>query len=82
MATQIATDRQFDARVRQLLEREAFGRLEGLARYEMPKKIAVVPREFSIDTGELTPKLSIRRKVVEEHFRDLIEQMYGRGNRQ
>ncbi len=65
-----------DPRVRELLEREAFGRLEGLAGFEMPKKLAVVPREFSIEAGELTPKLSIKRRVVEEHFRDLIEQMY------
>jgi long-chain acyl-CoA synthetase len=65
-----------DPRVRDFLQREAFGRLQDLARYEMPKKIALVPEEFTIDSGELTPSLKIRRSVVEERYRDLIEQIY------
>ena len=65
-----------DPRVHKFLQQEAFGRLEGLARFEMPKKIAIVPREFSIESGELTPKLSIKRRVVQENFRDMIEDLY------
>ncbi len=65
-----------DSRVRDFLQREAFGRLQGLARYEMPKKIAVVPAEFTIESGELTPSLKIRRSVVEARYRELIEQIY------
>jgi long-chain acyl-CoA synthetase len=65
-----------DPRVRDFLQREAFGRLQGLARYEMPKKIALVPAEFTIDSGELTPSLKIRRSVVEERYRELIEEIY------
>src|SRR5690606_9899841 len=46
-----------DPRVREFLEKEAFGRMKGLARHEQPKKIAIVPEEFGVDSGELTPSL-------------------------
>ncbi|MHB1326669.1 MAG: AMP-dependent synthetase/ligase [Gemmatimonadales bacterium] len=62
--------------VQKHLEAEALKHLGDLARYERPKKFLVVPREFSIETGELTPKLSVRRKVVEEHYRELIDATY------
>ncbi|HET6228645.1 MAG TPA: long-chain fatty acid--CoA ligase [Longimicrobiaceae bacterium] len=65
-----------DPRVNALLEKEALSRLGEFARYELPKKIAVIPEEFSIDAGTLTPKLSIRRKAVEAQYKDLIEGMY------
>jgi long-chain acyl-CoA synthetase len=65
-----------DPRVKELLERETLGHLEGLARYETPKKIAIIPNEFTIDEGLLTPTLKIRRRAVEERYRDVIEGMY------
>ena len=49
---------------------------EPYAQYEKIKKIALLPREFSIETGELTPKLSVKRRVVEEKYKDLIDRMY------
>ncbi len=48
-----------------------------LATYEQIKKIAILPRDFSIETGEMTPKMSIKRKVVEKANADLIESFYG-----
>jgi len=42
----------------------------------MPKKLALVEKDFSIDGGELTPKLSIRRNVVEEKNRAAIDALY------
>jgi len=36
----------------------------------------VLARDFSIESGELTPKLSVRRKVVEEHYAGRIEALY------
>jgi long-chain acyl-CoA synthetase len=65
-----------DPQVREMLEKEAFKRLDGFARYEIPKKIAVIPSEFSIDTGELTPTLKVKRRVVEERYSTVIEGMY------
>ncbi len=58
------------------LEAEAMKHLRDLARFEVPKRFLIVAREFSIESGELTPKLSVRRRVVEAHYRDAIEAVY------
>lgn len=47
-----------------------------LARYEQVKKFTLLPREFSIETGEITPTLKLRRKIIMERFRKEIEAMY------
>ena len=70
-----------DPRVREFLEKDVFGRMQGLARHEMPKKIAVVPQEFGVDSGELTPSLKVKRRVVEQRYSDLIEGMYADAER-
>ena len=46
------------------------------AQYERIKKIALLAQEFSIDGGELTPKLSVKRRVVEEKYKGLIDRIY------
>ena len=43
---------------------------------ERIKKIALLPADFSQETGELTPKMSVKRKVVQDRYRDLLEGMY------
>lgn len=43
---------------------------------EQIKKFELLPAEWSIETGELTPKLSLKRKVVMEKYRDVIERIY------
>jgi len=65
-----------DPRVAKLMEQEALGALEEFARYERPKKVAVLSDEFTIESGMLTPTLKIKRKLVEKHYADLIEQLY------
>ncbi|HRP07686.1 MAG TPA: long-chain fatty acid--CoA ligase [Gemmatimonadales bacterium] len=62
--------------VRDKLEREARRLLRNLAHFETPKKFLITPSEFSIDGGELTPKLSVRRKVVEQKWAAEIEALY------
>ena len=47
-----------------------------LAPHEKVKKIALLTQEFTIDGGELTPSLKIRRKFVEDKYRDLIDSLY------
>ena len=47
-----------------------------LAPYERVVNFAILDRDFSLDKEELTPKGSLRRKVIEKHFTDIIDQMY------
>ena len=47
-----------------------------LSQFERIKRIALLPAEFSIETGELTPTLKVKRKVVEERWRREIEKLY------
>ncbi len=48
----------------------------GLAQFERIKRFALLPREFTIERGELTPTLKVKRRVVEERYRGVIEQLY------
>ena len=43
---------------------------------EQVKRFELLPHEWSVDTGEMTPKLSLKRKVVMEKYRDAIERIY------
>ena len=45
-------------------------------RVEQIKKFAIVPREFSLEEGEVTPTLKLRRRVIHDHFAAEIEQLY------
>ena len=47
-----------------------------LAQFEKIKKIALLAREFTIEAGELTPTLKVKRRVVEEKYKSLIDEMY------
>ncbi|RKI48613.1 long-chain fatty acid--CoA ligase [Corallococcus sp. AB004] len=66
-----------DARLHQHLY-EAFERDVNpkLSRFETIKRFRVLPGEFSIDGGELTPSMKMRRKVVEQKYADAIEALY------
>lgn len=46
---------------------------------EQIKKFELLPNEWTIDTGEMTPKLSLKRKVVMEKYRDAVERIYSKG---
>ena len=47
-----------------------------LASYETIKRFAILPSDFSIDTGELTPSMKVKRKVVEEKYADVLNSFY------
>lgn len=47
-----------------------------LASYESIKRFAVLPKDFSIEAGELTPSLKIKRKFVDQKYRNQIEKLY------
>jgi len=47
-----------------------------LAKYETVKQFAILPRDLSVDEGELTPSLKVKRKVVEKKYAGVLEKMY------
>jgi long-chain acyl-CoA synthetase len=49
----------------------------GLPRYEQVKKFALIEREFTIDGGELTPTMKVKRRVVQQKYTERIETLYG-----
>jgi long-chain acyl-CoA synthetase len=51
-------------------------RTADLGSYEQIRKIALIVREFSVEGGELSPAMKIKRRVVEERYRSLIDQAY------
>jgi long-chain acyl-CoA synthetase len=58
------------------IEREVKLTLRDVAQFEMPKKVLLIQRDFSIETGELTPTLKVKRRVVEKNYQNQIEAMY------
>ncbi len=50
--------------------------MSGFSRYERIKKFKLLTDQWSIETGELTPKLSVKRKVVEKKYADVIASIY------
>lgn len=61
---------------RQYLEKQIEGVNTTLARYEQIKKFVILPRELSIDDGELTPTMKLKRRVVNQKFAEEIEKLY------
>jgi long-chain acyl-CoA synthetase len=49
---------------------------KSLAKYETVKQFAILPKDLSIDEGELTPSLKVKRKVVEKKYAMLLDKMY------
>lgn len=66
-------------RVCQLIEKRLQERMRDLAPYEQIKHFRLLPKEFSQDSGELTPTLKVKRRVVTERYSSLIEEMYRSG---
>ena len=62
--------------IRAKMEQEVLSSLEGLAHFEMPKKVALLEHDFSIERGELTPKLSVKRRVIDQTYKALIDSLY------
>jgi len=49
---------------------------KSLAKYETVKQFAILPKDLSVDDGELTPSLKVKRKVVEKKYAGLLDKMY------
>ena len=66
-----------EPRVIDLFERQIAGLTTELAQYERVKKVALLENELTIDGGELTPTLKVKRRIVDEKYRDVIDRLYG-----
>jgi len=62
--------------VRAKVEREVMSMLTELAKFETPKKVVLLEHDFTIESGELTPTLKVKRRVVEKRYKDLIDAAY------
>ena len=62
--------------VQSKMDREVRTTLRDLAGFEVPKKLLLLSRDFTVEAGELTPTLKIKRRVVEQHYRAEIEALY------
>jgi long-chain acyl-CoA synthetase len=65
-----------EPRVAEFVERQILRSLSSLARYERPKRVALLPRDLSLDSGEMTATLKLKRRAIETIHRDLIERLY------
>jgi long-chain acyl-CoA synthetase len=59
-----------------LVQREITALTAELADYERVRRIALLPEEFTIDSGELTPTLKVKRRVIDEKYGALIDELY------
>ncbi len=61
------------------MDKEVRSTLVGLASFETPKKVGLLEHDFTIERGELTPKLSVKRKVIDTQYKPLIDSLYEGG---
>ena len=63
-------------RIIDLLQRQIDGLTTDLAQYERVKRVALLENELTIEGGELTPTLKVKRRIVDEKYRDAIDRLY------
>jgi len=63
-------------RIIDLFERQIEKLTTNLARYEKVKKVALIEKELTIEGGELTPTLKVKRRVIDEKYRGVIDSVY------
>ncbi len=60
----------------ELLEKQVSAMTEELSKYERVKKIALLEEELTVEGGELTPTLKVKRRIVTEKYKDVIDKIY------
>lgn len=65
-----------DPRIAEMMQRRIDKLQEGLANYEKIKKFTILPREFTMENGELTNTLKTRRPIINRNYAAEIEAMY------
>ncbi len=62
--------------VKAKMEKEVLGNIHGLAHFEQPKKFGLLDHDFTIESGELTPTLKVKRRVVDTRYKALVDSLY------
>ena len=63
-------------RIVDLIERQIVELTASISNYEKVKRIALLENELTVDGGELTPTLKVKRRVVNEKYAEIIEKIY------
>jgi len=58
------------------MEKEVLKQLPTLANFERPKKVALLEHDFSIERGELTPTMKVKRRVIDKTYKSVIDKLY------
>ncbi|HTK37518.1 MAG TPA: long-chain fatty acid--CoA ligase [Pyrinomonadaceae bacterium] len=74
----IRTPREFcnNPRIVNLFERQIAALTENLSQYEKVKKIVLLENELTVEGGELTPTLKVKRRVIDEKYKSVIDKIY------
>ncbi len=64
------------SKIKQLIEDEVSRLNVNFGNWEKIKKLEILPNEFTIETGELTPTLKMKRKIIAEKYKNEIERIY------
>lgn len=75
---ELSTPKEFceSPRIIDLMERQIAAATTKLAKYETVKKIVLLENELTVESGELTPTLKIKRRVVNDKYKDVIDKIY------
>ncbi|HEY0081023.1 MAG TPA: long-chain fatty acid--CoA ligase [Pyrinomonadaceae bacterium] len=65
-----------DPRILDLFQRQVDSLTADLSKYERVKKVALLENELTIEGGELTPTLKIKRRVIDDKYRNVIDSLY------
>ena len=65
-----------DPDLQSLMDEEVLSRVSSCARHERPKRILLTGSEFTVEGGELTPTLKVKRRVIEQRYAERIEEVY------
>jgi long-chain acyl-CoA synthetase len=62
--------------VRAFLEGQVREHTSDLASFEQIRYVAILPRDLTIEAGELSPTLKVRRRIVEKRYGELVDELY------
>jgi len=76
MSSKTASEFCSDPKIIDLFERQVATATQGLAKFETVKKIALIGHEFTVNGGELTPTMKLKRRVIDEKYKGVIDDIY------